>query len=166
MSDHKAVQPYAFDMQWNGDARHAMELLPAAMMKRAHLEKLRLCESLEDIADTLPGHIDQLQCLSVANALVPLLRSVHRYEETVVFPAFETALGKVGKAPTIQRLRAEHVEDECFADDVTEILLAIGHGEAIENPEALGFMLRGLFETIRRHVAFECEHVLPAISVL
>lgn len=141
-----------------------MEFLPAAIMKRAHHEKLRLCERLEEIADTLPEHIDRMECLTIANALVPLLRSIHSYEEAVVFPAYEAALGQAGKASTTQRLRAEHAEDECFADEVTEILLAIGHGEAVENPEALGFMLRGLFETIRRHIAFENEHILPRIG--
>jgi hypothetical protein len=39
-------------------------------------------------------------------------------------------------------LRAGHVEDECFAGEVTEILLAIGRGETVENAEAVGFMLR------------------------
>jgi hypothetical protein len=47
---------------------------------------------------------------------------------------------------------------------LTEILLEIGHGGAVENPEALGFMLRAFFETIRRHVAFEREHVIPTIA--
>ncbi|TIT74091.1 MAG: hemerythrin domain-containing protein, partial [Mesorhizobium sp.] len=66
---------------------------------------------------------------------------------------------------SIQRLRAEHVEDECFADEITEILLAIGHGERVDNAEAIGFMLRGFFESLRRHIAFEREHVLPLIRI-
>ncbi|WP_306283116.1 hypothetical protein [Mesorhizobium sp. LMG17149] len=63
-------------------------------------------------------------------------------------------------------MRAEHVEDECFAAEVTEILLAIGHGETIDNAEAIGFMLRGFFEGLRRHIAFEREHVLPMIGIV
>ena len=42
--------------------------------------------------------------------------------------------------------------------------MAIGHGAGVENPEAVGFMLRGLFETLRRHIAFEREHVLPIVG--
>ena len=32
-----------------------------------------------------------------------------------------------------------------------------------ENPEALGYMLRAFFDTTRRHIAFEREHILPVI---
>ena len=113
----------------------------------------------------LPDRIDRLKCIGVASALLPLLRSVHRYEEEVLFPAYEAAAGSDFDRPSsIQRLRAEHLEDECFADEVTETLMAIGHGRAVDNPEAVGFMLRGLFETLRRHIAFESEHVLAIVE--
>jgi hemerythrin-like domain-containing protein len=141
-----------------------MEALPAAIMKRAHFEKLRLCEALEEIGDSLPDDVDRLKCLGIANLLVPLLRDVHRYEEKVIFPAYEMATGRGSEDSTIRRLLAEHVEDECFAGEVTEVLLAIGHGGAITNADAVGFMLRGMFETLRRHIAFEREHVLPLIG--
>lgn len=137
----------------------------ATIMKRAHSDKLRLCSAIEDIADQLPANVDRLRCLAVANTLVPLLRSIHRYEEDVVFAAFECANGIGGTAAhTIERLRAEHVEDACLADEITEALLAIGHGARPANPEALGYMLRAFFETVRRHVAFEREHILPVIG--
>lgn len=107
------------------------------------------------------------KCLGTANAIVPLLRNIHQYEETIIFPAYEVATsgGNANLAST-RRLRAEHVEDECFAGEVTEILLAVGHGETVENAEAVGFMLRGFFESMRRHIAFEREHVLPAIGIV
>ncbi|TIS86053.1 MAG: hemerythrin domain-containing protein [Mesorhizobium sp.] len=134
-------------------------------MKRAHGQKLQLCDALEKIADALPG-VDRLQCLGTANAIVPLLRNIHQYEETIVFPAYEAAAGSNANLASTRRLRAEHVEDECFASEVTEILLAIGHGKTVENAEAIGFMLRGFFESMRRHIAFEREHVLPAIGII
>ncbi|WP_348627026.1 hemerythrin domain-containing protein [Mesorhizobium sp. M3A.F.Ca.ET.080.04.2.1] len=135
------------------------------MMRRAHREKLRLCDALEKLADALPN-VDRLQCLGVANTIVPLLREIHRYEETVVFPAYEAALTLAeSKLASTNRLRAEHLEDECYADELTEALLAIGHGDRIENAEAVGFMLRGFFESVRRHIAFEREHILPRIGL-
>jgi hemerythrin-like domain-containing protein len=138
----------------------------AAVMKRAHLEKLQLCDALERIADTLP-RVDRLACLTAANAIVPLLRDVHRYEETIIFPAYEAAMaGRDSTPASTRRLRVEHVEDECFACEVTEILLGIGHGGSVEHPETLGFMLRGFFESLRRHIAFEREHVLPMIGIV
>ena len=146
-------------------AHQGIETMPAAVMKRAHHEKLRLCEALEEIADSLPGQVDRLKCIGIASALVPLLRSIHQYEEEIVYPAYEAAVG-AGAGQTSSRLRAEHLEDECFADEVTEVLMAIGHGEAIENAEAVGFMLRGLFETMRRHIAFESEHILPLLGLV
>ena len=137
------------------------------VMERAHVETLRLCAAIEEIADQLPADVDRLRCLAVASTLVPLLRSIHRYEEDVVFAAFESAVGADGAAArTTERLRAEHVEDECLADEITETLLAIGHGAKPDNPEALGYMLRVFFETVRRHVAFEREHILPAIGAI
>lgn len=143
-------------------ADRRMELLPAAVMKRAHHEKLRLCEALEELADSLPGQVDRLRCIGIASTLVPLLRRVHQYEEEIIYPAYEATVGS-SAGQTSSRLRAEHLEDQCFADEVTEVLMAIGHGEAIENAEVVGFMLRGLFETMRRHIAFESEHILPLI---
>ncbi len=91
-------------------------------------------------------------------------KSSHRHEEEAVFPAFEAdGANAMARANSIQRLKAEHVEDECAAQDLTDVLLVIGHGGTPENPEALGFMLRAFFETLRRHIAFEREHVLPAL---
>ncbi|WP_245420474.1 MULTISPECIES: hemerythrin domain-containing protein [Mesorhizobium] len=134
-------------------------------MKRAHREKLNLCDSLESIADALPN-VDRLKCLGTAKKIVPLLRDIHGFEETVVFPAYEAQLTPAeGKLASTSRLRVEHLEDQCFASAVAETLLAIGHGNPIESPEAVGFMLRGFFEGLRRHIAFEREHVLPRIAI-
>jgi len=131
-----------------------------AVMRRAHSEKLKVCGALEEIADGLPDNVDRLMCMSVASTLLSMLRNIHRFEEDVVFPSYAAA---TGDPQCVERLKAEHVEDECFADELTEVLMTIGHGAAVTNPEALGFMLRGFFETIRRHVAFERDHILPAI---
>lgn len=140
-------------------------LVPCVEMTNAHDSKLRLCKALEEIADRLPGDVDRFRCLEIASSLVPLLRRCHEYEEDVVYPAFEAAYsGGSDAIGTVRRLKTEHVEDECAAQDLSEVLLAIGHGDPIDNPEAVGFMLRAFFEAVRRHVAFERDHVLPAIG--
>jgi hypothetical protein len=136
--------------------------IPCLKVGRAHQQKLRLCDRLEALADALPSHLDRLTCLRIANELVPTLRDSHRYEEETVFPAFVKGSGDaVAGAATVGRLRIEHIEDECAAQDITDILLALGHGGPVDNPEALGFMLRALFEALRRHIAFELEHLFP-----
>lgn len=146
------------------DACGRQGLVPCREMQRAHDRKLDLCDALEAIADGLPSKVDRLRCLAVANTLVPLLRECHGYEEDILYPAFAAAAMTASAAGTVKRLKAEHVEDLCAAQDLTEVLLAIGHGEPISNPEALGFMLRAFFEAVRRHVAFEKEHILPLVQ--
>ncbi|TPJ38804.1 hemerythrin domain-containing protein [Mesorhizobium sp. B2-5-13] len=138
--------------------------VPCLDVPRWHDQKMRLCDELEAIADGLPSRVDRLKCLLVANELVPLLRRSHAYEEEHIFPAFaHDSINEGARGASIRRLKAEHVEDECSAQDLTDALLEIGHGAVIANPEALGFMLRGFFDSMRRHVAFEREHVLPLI---
>lgn len=136
-----------------------------ALAASAHDEMLRVCAALEEVADSLPANVDRVKCMVIAAELEPLLRGVHRFEEEALFPAYAEALRMAGRdQASVERLMAEHVEDECFAAELTEALLDIGRGGAPCNPEALGFMLRGFFEGKRRHVAFEREHLLPMIA--
>ena len=131
-----------------------------ADMKRAHMQMLALCHMLEGIADDLPSRVERLHCLAVAADLLPLMRECHRFEEDVVFPAFAR---QAGGEEIVARLKLEHMEDESAAADLSEALHAYGHGRLIENPEAFGYMLRALFESMRRHIAFERDHVLPEV---
>lgn len=164
MSAKEVWMASAYDAPGEDGAGPAGASSPAAriaVMRRAHGEKLKVCGALEEIADALPDRVDRLMCVSVASTLLPMLRNIHRYEEEVIFPSYTAATADL---QCVERLKAEHVEDECFADEVTEALMTIGHGAAVANPEALGFMLRGFFEMMRRHVAFERDHILPAIA--
>jgi len=140
--------------------------MPCRDIADAHRRKLDICDRIEAIADALPS-VDPVLCLQVANELVPLLREAHRYEEEEVFPIFEKSGGiaVTARLESVRRLKAEHVEDECAAQDLTEVLMEIGHGGLIANPEALGFMLRAFFDTLRRHIAFEREHVVPMTAM-
>ncbi|MFZ5673087.1 MAG: hemerythrin domain-containing protein [Pseudomonadota bacterium] len=138
----------------------AGEHVPCIDMRRLHAAKIELCVALEAVADDLPGRVDRFGCLTIASNLVPLLRACHRLEEEAVFPAF---IARCGERTVIARLKTEHLEDECAAEDLTEMLLAVGHGEAVANPEAFGYMLRAFFEAMRRHIAFERDHILAAI---
>ena len=136
-----------------------------ALAKGAHAEMLRLCSTLEDVADSLPRGYDRVKCLRLASELVPLVRAIHRFEEETLFPAYIEAMRMQDRdSGSIARLLSEHVEDECFAGELTEALLDLGRGGPPPNPEALGFMLRGFFESKRRHIAFEREHVVPLVS--
>ncbi|QLF70591.1 hemerythrin domain-containing protein [Peteryoungia desertarenae] len=131
-----------------------------AWLHQAHDEQLALCEELEEIADSLPSKINRQKCIYAAKALGPLFKGVHHYEETVLFPYLEHKSGGSDTLnETLERLKFEHCEDECFAEELTDALLRLGSGMAV-NMEAVGYMLRGFFESVRRHIAFEREHLL------
>lgn len=132
-------------------------------IRRAHEEQLALCSDLEEIADSLPGNVDRQNCINAAKALGPLILGIHHYEETVLFPWLETRLGEAEQLNrTLDRLKFEHCEDACFAEELTDALLNLGAGREV-NMEAVGYMLRGFFEGVRRHIAFEREHLLKQI---
>lgn len=133
-------------------------------LHRAHSEQLALCNELEEIADSLPANINRQKCIYAAKALTPLIKGVHHYEETILFPWLEASAAR-GNAmsETLNRLRFEHCEDECFAEELTDALLKLGSGGEV-NMEAVGYMLRGFFEGLRRHIAFEREHIMTQID--
>jgi hypothetical protein len=133
-------------------------------LQRAHAEQLVLCDQLEEIADSLPANIDRKKCLYAAKALSPLIKGVHNYEETILFPWLESTTDiQPALRETLNRLKFEHCEDACFAEELTDTLLRLGSGEPV-NVEATGYMLRGFFEALRRHIAFEREHILSNLK--
>lgn len=132
-----------------------------AWLRRAHGEQLALCNELEEIADSLPSSVNREKCLYAAKMLGPLVQSIHEYEEAVLFPWIESQRGPQ-LHETIERLKFEHCEDECFAEELTDALLKLGTGDAV-NMEAVGYMLRGFFEGMRRHIAFERDCLLTQL---
>ncbi|MEN9896062.1 MAG: hypothetical protein RIR97_1914 [Pseudomonadota bacterium] len=134
-------------------------------LRNAHREQLALCRQLEEIADSLPDNISNQKCLFAAKVLHPLIKSVHDFEEKKFFPWVAEAAGaKRDLSSTLERLRFEHCEDECFAEELTDVLHRIGTGDKTVNYETAGYMLRGFFEGMRRHIAFEREHLLDQYS--
>jgi hypothetical protein len=102
---------------------------PIAALRKAHKEQLLLCDRLEEIADSLPDSVNRQKCIYAARALGPMIRGVHRFEEGVVFPMIAERLSSHEDIETtLSRLRFEHCEDECFAEELTEALHALGAG--------------------------------------
>ncbi|MEL7271792.1 MAG: hemerythrin domain-containing protein [Pseudomonadota bacterium] len=122
-----------------------------------HLEQqLALCDALENIADGLPEAVDNQLCLQLACSIYPIVRSAHEFEEQQLFPALVTARASAHLPQTLDRLHAEHWEDESFSGELSEALKDFVAGRD-RNVEKLGYMLRGFFEGLRRHIAFEKE---------
>jgi hemerythrin-like domain-containing protein len=138
-----------------------------AWWSEAHRLLLALCDDLEAIADSLPRHVVPEDCILAAKTLGSLIRDVHAYEEKTLFPALKDRFpASTEISSAIDRLKLEHLADECYADDLAEKLLYLGNGGEGVNIEALAYMLRGFFDALRRHIAYERDHLSLALEAL
>ncbi|MGV0910467.1 hemerythrin domain-containing protein [Martelella sp. FOR1707] len=126
-------------------------LAPFSALSSTHGTIIGLCDALEAVADSLPGNIDRHSCQCLSETLMPLLKLAQQREERQVFPPLRR---KGGAAAMFDRLHQEHFEDLCFAEEASEALARLARGEEV-NTEATGYLLRGLFTTLRRHIVFE-----------
>ncbi len=102
-------------------------------MAGSHQNQLTLCDHLEAIADSLPHGVDRGMCAYAAKMLGPLLRDLHVREEGVVFAWTEERFGDDPLVlTTLELLKNEHFEDECFADELAEMLGRLGTADATE----------------------------------
>jgi iron-sulfur cluster repair protein YtfE (RIC family) len=126
-----------------------------------------LCSRLEELADALPANILAEECLLLSRSIVPVLRRAHQFEENLLFPVISRALAAdISIAATLERLRCEHWEDESYACEVRDCLAGFLDNPHGCNVDSLAYMLRGFFEGLRRHIAFDREHMLPLLSGL
>lgn len=134
------------------------------VLERAQGAKLELCDQLEKIADSLPKSVDRQACIHIAHALGGVLKMAHDAEESQLFPVLERSDYLVINAPSIvEHLRMDHIGDAFMAEEVVEVLMSYGADEPLHEPEAAGYMLRGFFTGLRRHVALERELLRPAL---
>ncbi len=123
-----------------------------------------LCCALESIADGLPGEVRNDDCLAIARSIHPIIHRSHVFEETVLFPVLrQRCAGEAHLADTLDRLLGEHWEDQSFAEEVRHELVDYVAGQDAANVEKLAYMLRGFFAGLRRHIAFEREHLIPML---
>lgn len=135
---------------------------PLDVIAHEHKWQQKLCDALERIADDLPDNVDKM----LVAAVLPMLRvdlGVHiRDEEEGLFPLMcKRAQPGDNFQEIAEVLLLEHSADEGFADEIVDQLEAIKDGRRPLNPDMLGYMLRGFFETQRRHLAWEDAVVLP-----
>jgi iron-sulfur cluster repair protein YtfE (RIC family) len=131
----------------------------------AKLDQLSaICERLERVADGLPENVDRADCLELSRTIYPTMVKSHHFEEKVVFPLLRMTYPDPSIADTLERLRFEHWEDESFAAELQETLCGFVNGRERDRVDTLAWMLRGFFEGLRRHIAFEREHMMPMLS--
>lgn len=153
--------------------RKSADILPLGIETRlgpeleAHIRaQENLCARLEALADELPDKIDHQICLHLARQIGSVVKKAHRFEEGILFPLLKgTTRDENSLTQTLTRLQYEHFEDEAYADELAEALTGFVTGSGRPTAETLGYMLRGFFESMRRHLAFEREHLLPLLRV-
>jgi hemerythrin-like domain-containing protein len=135
---------------------------PLDVIEHAHGLQVQLCDALERIADGLPDDVDRRLCAQVAANLQYELPLHHRDEEAGLFPLLRLRARPEDCVETVlNRLEREHDSDSEFASEIVECLESMGRGQAIANPEMVGYMLRGFFECYRRHIHWESVIVMP-----
>ena len=147
----------------NGKAEPAVIL---SDLNLHHQVQLDLCDVLEKIADQLPDRVDPQNCLHIARSIYPTVKKAHTYEENKVFPYLAAHYEQYVMPQTLDRLHSEHWEDESYAEEVQSGLTDFVSGQLKTGVDTLAYMLRGFFEGLRRHIAFEREHLLPLLKSL
>jgi hypothetical protein len=127
-----------------------------AAMRAYHNLLLAMCDRLELIADTLPVPSNIGECRIVAQDLLPSMQTSHRFEEDRFFGAARLIInGGCPLEDAITRLCEEHREDLFFAEEICDEMRCLATGSEHRNAEVTGYMLRGFFGQMRRHIAFE-----------
>lgn len=130
-----------------------------------HTIQLQLCEALEEIADTLPNVSNTQKILIICRDILPIVKKAHYFEEKTLFPVLSSSKAEDNKlSKNLERLRYEHWEDESFAEEICEELKLYVNNPSKALVGKLSYMLRGFFEGMRRHIAFEVEYLLPKLK--
>lgn len=130
-----------------------------------HSVLLKLCNSLEKIADSLPAIPNTQECLVICRDIFPIVKKAHNFEEKVLFPILNGTQEDNAKLDkNLERLCYEHWEDESFAEEISDVFRTYLDAPKKSDAEKLAYMLRGFFEGIRRHIAFETEYLLPMLK--
>ncbi len=119
-------------------------------------DQLALCDALESVADSLPSSIDRQTCLQLARAIKPLMARAHDIEEKQLFPEIRRqSQFHVSSDTVLEAFLQDHASDLYYSDEVSEALMALGRGQPSPSLEATGYLLRGFFDGLRRHIAYE-----------
>ncbi|MEM7067427.1 MAG: hemerythrin domain-containing protein [Pseudomonadota bacterium] len=134
-------------------------------ISKHHSAQLELCNRLEKIADDLPDRYDKQECLSLSWQLYPAVLAGHKFEEEKLFPlilSIPNLSTETGR--NLERLKFEHWEDETSAEDICFALKQMVQSPEKANIGKISYMLRGFFDGLRRHIAFESEYLLPQLK--
>ncbi|WP_425403559.1 hypothetical protein [Hwanghaeella sp.] len=126
------------------------------IVERHQTRQRIICKELEAIADSLPLDVDPSLCMRLARGLLPTLHTANKYREDYFWELARRFLSETANIDAIiERLRAEYFENELLAEEVAEELSQWGMCADHNSAEAMGYMLRGFFIGLTRHLDFE-----------
>jgi hemerythrin-like domain-containing protein len=132
---------------------------PLGSLQQELNQLLGVCDELEHVADELPDNRSPSRIAAVCRSLRDLLRKHHRHAESLLFPLLSRrALPEDRVEELARELRRDNSRDEGYALEVLELLDAMAVGGQPANKDTAGYLLRGFFEGLRRHL--RCEHAL------
>jgi hypothetical protein len=135
---------------------------PFVTFVRLIREKIDACGQLEQIANSLPNHVDIDQCAKLFEQLPDLLGLCDDINQRVIFPLLlRHQSHSYFTHSTAERLVDERLMNQVYALEVSELLAQLAKAESIQNVEASGYLLRSFFETVRRSCAFDLEYIIP-----
>ena len=128
---------------------------PVSMVLSERKHQREMCEGLELLADQLADHADQRLCTMLLQFLRNELPVHHRDEEAV----FDLLRGREGDDSIVTRwieqAVLEHRRHIDYALELVEPLSQLAADGRLTQIEALGYMLRCAFESMRRHLDWE-----------
>jgi hypothetical protein len=112
------------------------------------------CDHLELLADQLGQRLDHQLARTCRGYLARDL-IVHQMDEEAVFELLKRQQASLPISRLINLAVAEHERHRDYAIEVSEGLDELSQGGPHPNPEALGYLLRATFESMRQHLEWE-----------
>ncbi|WP_108398581.1 hemerythrin domain-containing protein [Devosia submarina] len=125
-----------------------------ATLDRGYDQLLEVCNNLETLADTLPDRVGVARHLHLIDSVEQVVGLTSLLEETILFPLME-AYSSADLKMTVERLRREHIADRSTADELRDLFGAFLEERSGISADAVGYLLRSFFESVRRHVHAE-----------
>jgi hemerythrin-like domain-containing protein len=135
---------------------------PLDVIAHEHELQERMCDALERVADGLPEEFDRRLVADLLPALKRDLTVHVEDEEKGLFPLLrQRAVPEDNLECILAQLCDEHAMDQGYAEEIVVQFDSLNRGASVGNPDMLGYMLRGFFETQRRHLLWETAVLLP-----
>jgi len=135
---------------------------PIGLIAEEHALQRELCDLLEALADGLPHSFDKAMAVIAVSILEGSVPRHMRLEEEALFPMLRDRIAADDPlCAALACLEDEHERDGATLVELADALKTAAEPGSVTNADMLGYMLRGYFESQRRHIAWEDRVVLP-----